>query len=179
MTIKGENQKLKIDIYPGSKKNRIRAFRIAPTLMIFFIFFGSGFAQKIKVDNIGFEIKDSIIEIHYDLVGQLEKTYNVSVELKREQAPDFSYKPKLLSGDVGKGKFAGNNRKIIWNFTNEFKPEAGISDYFFEVSAKKPGKAWIYIVAGGVVAGGATAAILLLTGKKDEPEKTFPVPVRP
>lgn len=148
-------------------------------LLLFALFTGNSFAQKIKVDNIGFEMKDTIIEIHYDLVGQLEKSYNVSVELKREQVPEFGFKPKLLSGDVGKGKFAGTNRKIIWNFTDEFKPEAGITDYYFEVTAKKTGKAWIYILAGAVVAGGATTAIILLTGKDDAPEKHFPVPARP
>ena len=140
-------------------------------------------AQKIRVDNIGYELKDENIEIHYDLVGLPEKNYKVSVVLKREQAPGFIVKPKSLKGDVGTGKFAGNDRRIIWNFINEFKPEEGITDYYFEVTAKKPGKAWIFIVGGGLVAGGA-AAVILLTGKKDEPASKpvpakFPIPVRP
>ena len=140
-------------------------------------------AQKIRVDNIRYELKENNIEIFYDLIGQASKDYKVSVVLKREQDAAFSFTPVSMQGDVGKGKFAGEGRKIIWNYTNEFKPEAGVTDYYFEVTAKKPSKTWLF-VAGGVVAAGGTAAVILLTGNKDNStsppvNKTFPVPVRP
>lgn len=135
-------------------------------------------AQKIRVDNIRYELKESNIDIFYDLIGMSSKQYKVSVVLKREQDPSFSFKPVNAVGDVGKGYFAGEGRRIIWNYTNEFKPEAGVSDYYFEITAKKPGKTWLFVAGGVLVAGGATTAILL-SGKKDSPAKTFPVPIRP
>ena len=138
-------------------------------------------AQKIRVDNIRYELKEDYIEIYYDLVGSPSAEYKVSVVLKREQSPGFIFKPGSIRGDVGKGKFAGEGRKIIWNFTNEFKPEAGVNDYYFEVTASKGSKTWLFIAGGGVlVAGGVTAAILL-SGKKDNSNsaQTFPVPTRP
>ena len=141
-------------------------------------------AQKIKVDNIRYELKEDNIEILYDLVGLPSKTYNVSVVLKREQDPGFSFTPNTLSGYVGKGNFAGNGRKIIWNFANEFKPEAGVTDYYFEITAKKSSKAWMFIAGGGILVGGGIVAAILLLGNKDEPDpvipsKLFPIPARP
>jgi len=138
-------------------------------------------AQKIRVENIRYELNDDYIEIYYDLIGDPSKEYKVSVALKREQDPRFIFNPSSIRGDVGKGRFAGESRKIIWNFTNEFKPDPEVTDYFFEVTASKGSKTWIYLVGGGVlVAGGATAAILLLGNKdKSTTGKTFPVPARP
>ena len=140
-------------------------------------------AQKIRVDNISYEVKDSYIEIRYDLLGIPYKEYKISVELKREQAAGFSFKPKLLSGDVGKGTLAGEGKKIIWDYTNEFKPEAGVTDYYFEVTAKRGSKTWLYVAGGGILVAGGVTAALLLTGNKDKSPpataKTFPVPVRP
>ena len=140
-------------------------------------------AQKIRVDNIRYELKENNIEIYYDLIGQASKDYKVSVVLKRENDAAFSVTPVSLQGDIGKGKFAGEGRKIIWNYTNEFKPEAGVTDYYFEVSAKKPSKTWLF-VAGGILVAGGTATAILLSGGKDNTTNppvvnTFPVPSRP
>jgi hypothetical protein len=141
------------------------------------------YAQKAKVDNVRYEISGDNIEIYYDLVGLTYKKYKVSVLLKREQSNEVIFKPKALSGDVGKGKFAGGSRKIIWNYVNEFKPESGVNDYYFEVSVKPVRKTWGYFVGGGVLLGGGAAAIILLQGNnkksQPEPEKSFPVPTRP
>ena len=137
-------------------------------------------AQKVKVDNVHYELKESYVEIWYDLIGEPDKNYKVTVKLKRESDPAFSFTPRSLSGNVGKGRFAGEGRKITWYFSNEFKPAEGVEDYYFEVTAVKPSKVWIWVAGGALVAGGTTAAILLLTGKKDEPAaRSFPIPSRP
>ncbi|MEI6435023.1 MAG: hypothetical protein WCP32_09280 [Bacteroidota bacterium] len=164
----------------GKERMKISIFVYFVLIIMLSIQISESRAQKIKVDNIGYELKDDNIQIHYDLIGEPAKNYKVSVVLKREQSPGFMFKPKSLVGDIGKGKFAGTDRRIIWNFINEFKPEEGVTDYYFEVTAKKPGKAWIYILGGGILAGGATAAVILLSGKKDEADpKIFPQPIRP
>jgi hypothetical protein len=82
-------------------------------------------------------------------------------------------------GDVGKGWFAGENRKIIWNYRNEFKPDPNASDYYFEISAKKPGHAWVYILSGAIVAGTGAAVYFMTREKSEDPGPKFPIPVRP
>lgn len=162
-----------------------RFFRIFPASAILLPFWLVAFpfdlfSQKPVVDNVTFSLKESHIEIDYDLIGKKGKNYKVNVELKREQFPGFSVKPQSVKGDVGKGVVPGEKRRIIWDFGKEFLPEKDAEDYYFVVTAKKPSMAWLYVLGGAVVAGGGTAAILLLTNKKDEtPTKTFPVPVRP
>lgn len=138
-------------------------------------------AQKTKVDNVSYQLKDNTIEISYDLDGKPYKNYKVSVTLKRELYPGFSFKPVSVKGDVGKGWFAGQNRKIIWDYKDEFKPEMQATDYFFEVTAKKPSKAWIFIVGGAALVGGGVAAYFLLNkdDKDSEPILAFPIPARP
>ena len=143
--------------------------------------FHSGYAQKTRVDNVSYQLKDNTIEISYDLDGKPYKNYKVSVLLKRELYPDFLIEPVSVKGDVGKGWFAGQNRKIIWDFKDEFKPEMQATDYFFEVTAKKPSKAWIFIVGGAALVGGGVAAYFLLNkdDKESDPVLAFPIPVRP
>jgi hypothetical protein len=138
-------------------------------------------AQKTKVDNVSYQLKENTIEISYDLDGKPYKNYKVSVMLRRELYPGFSFKPVSVKGDVGKGWFAGQNRKIIWDFKDEFKPEMQATDYFFEVTAKRPSKAWIFIVGGAALVGAGVATYFLLSNddKESEPVLAFPIPVRP
>jgi hypothetical protein len=138
-------------------------------------------AQKTKVDNVSYQLKENTIEISYDLDGKPYKNYKVSVMLRRELFPGFSFKPVSVKGDIGKGWFAGQNRKIIWDYKDEFKPEMQATDYYFEVTAKRPSKAWIFIVGGAALVGGGVAAYFLLNkdDKDSDPVLAFPIPVRP
>lgn len=160
--------------------NKIFRLLLLPVIVIL-LTIHSGLAQKTKVDNVSFQLKDNTIEINYDLDGKPYKNYKVSVLLKRELYPDFSIRPLSVKGDIGKGWFAGTSRKIIWDYKNEFKPEMQATDYFFEVTAKKPSKAWIFIVGGAALVGGGVAAYFLLNkdDKDSEPVLAFPIPVRP
>jgi hypothetical protein len=138
--------------------------------------------------NIRLEIKKGTVTIFYDLNGPTEIEYNIDVAVKKEKDKNFIHIPQEITGDKGKGYYAGKNRKIIWNYSKEFP--AGLEDAYFELTTSilsKPvetaeikdvgkGSNLIYYIGGGVlVAGGITA--LILSGKTTE--KTTELPDAP
>ena len=115
-----------------------------------------------KVKNVRYEILGTQLVIRYDLLAP-GTTYRVRVVIRKESEKGFVYVPRLLSGDVGEGEFAGTNRQVTWDFLAEFPGGLEGDDFYFVVEAEKaPWKLspWYYIV-GGVAAVGAGAAYLL------------------
>jgi hypothetical protein len=160
-----------------------RQFKLLSILLLsaFAITLGyQSFAQRPVVENVNFTVKQEYIEISYDLVGDLYKNYKVTVELRKETDPDFKFEPYDVKGDVGKGWFAGQRRIILWDYRNEFSPDPDSDDYYFVVTAKKPGKAWLYLLGGAALAGTAAVVTSSLLRENDEnPSLKFPVPGRP
>ena len=127
-----------------------------------------------KVKNVRFEILGTQLVIRYDLAAPND-TYKVRVVLRKESESGFVYVPRLLSGDVGEGEFAGTNRQVTWDFLAEFPGGLDGDDFYFVVEAEKaPWKLspWYYI-AGGVVAVGA-ASVYLLTQKSTTTVNSLP-----
>jgi hypothetical protein len=109
--------------------------------------------------------KDGYI-IRYDLNGDIEKEYEVKIYLMDKGNIKYEYELKLVKGDVGVGKFGGRDRKVVWNFNDEFKGGIDNDNLYLKITAEKIGGGipW-YVWAGGALAGGAAA--VLLGGKKD------------
>lgn len=140
------------------------------------------FPQEAKVTNVSFELKNNNVFIYYDLEGDKDAEYNVSVSLRREEISGYIFVPTNLSGDVGEGKFVGKGRTIIWDVSKDFHIDEEVTDYYFEVTAEKAGgSSWFYYVGGAVIAGGVAA--LLLVGGEENGDGTQtaiePPPVRP
>ncbi len=140
------------------------------------------FPQETKVTNVNFELKNNNVFIYYDLEGDKDAEYNVSVTLRREEISGYIFVPTNLSGDVGEGKFVGKGRTIIWEVHKDFHIDEEVTDYYFEVKAEKAGgSSWYYYVGGAVIAGGVAA--LLLVGGEENGEVTQtaikPPPIRP
>jgi hypothetical protein len=135
-------------------------------------------SQDVMVNNINFIINDQQVEIRYDLDGDQESKYKVDLVMKKKSSPDFCKVPRTISGDVGKGKWSGNNRIIFWDFVKEFQFEGDIDDYYFEVTARK---IWltpkVYLCAGAAIIVG-TVTVLLLTGEEEGAAIKLP-PSRP
>ena len=134
-----------------------------------------------KVKNVRFEILGTQLVIRYDLTAP-EDTYRVRVVLRKESESGFVYVPRLLSGDVGEGEFAGTNRQVTWDFLAEFPGGLEGDDFYFVVEAEKA--PWrlspVYYIVGGVVAVGAAAVYLLTQTKTDTGTSLpagFPSPV--
>lgn len=98
-------------------------------------------AQKHEVSNVSYTVSDeSLIIVEYDLLGK-DKRYVVELFLKRTGNPRFSYEPQTLMGDVGKGRFSGENRRIIWSPLNDvgedFTLDPFVDDYYFVIRARR------------------------------------------
>jgi hypothetical protein len=149
---------------------------------IFFLLASVCFAQEIT--NITFEPQQDKIIIYYDLTGDKDEEYEVSVVLRREEYAAFQLVAKSVTGDVGLGKFAGTKRKVIWDVAKDYHIDPEVTDYYFEVKVKtiSGGISWYYYVIAAVL-GGATAAVLVGGGDEEQPPVTQnPIgapPVRP
>lgn len=122
------------------------------------------FSQSVDVSNVSFALQDSNVVIHYDLAGPRNKAYKVTVLLRRKGDPGFKFMPADVSGDVGKGDFAGTDRRVVWHMFKEIPDGLYGNDYYFEVTATLIGGgggiSWLYYVSGAIVAGGAAAAVI-------------------
>jgi len=93
--------------------------------------------QKRVVNNVRFTIYGSLVTINYDLQGDPEARYSVSLILRKESDSTFRYSPKELTGDIGLGKYAGRGKKIVWDISDEFPQGLQGSDFYFVVNAKE------------------------------------------
>lgn len=127
-----------------------------------------------EVSNVSFELIGENIHITFTLTPITEDEYEISSVLKRTSDASFQYTPENMTGDIGEGKYAGINRKIIWNVTDQEMKLFDGDDYYFEVTAKKiessGGIPWYYYV-GTAAVGGAVAAVLL-GGSDDKSSST-------
>ncbi len=177
---KGHKKNIKI------RKNIMKINKFLRLLILFlFLTTANNLAQN-KI-NTSYEYSNHNIFIYYDFTGDASKEYDVSILLKRTSQPDFLLKPGSLTGDLGKGKFANEKRKITWHLTPQEESSLTADDYYFEVTANEiksgGGLPW-YVYVGGVVLGGGAAAFLLLNKKSESTgtgsETSFPnPPVRP
>lgn len=127
-------------------------------------------SQEVRVTNIDFTLDGQNIEIRYDLAGNPKMKYKVDVILKRRDLPDYSLKPSNIKGDIGKGKFAGTQRKAVWNYVQEFQPGENYADYYFEVRAtelKKIPRGYLY--AGSSVVVGIVVAVIFSGEPENDP----------
>ncbi|HVO73890.1 MAG TPA: hypothetical protein VMT35_07695 [Ignavibacteriaceae bacterium] len=132
-----------------------------------------------------FEASEGKIFIYYELKGDASAEYQVDIKLKRTSDPSFELVPAVMIGDVGKGKFAGGKRTIIWHLNSDEESKLQGEDFYFDVTAKKieegGGIPW-WVFAGTAAVGGGVAAILLLKksdsggGTETPPNTTFPNP---
>jgi hypothetical protein len=135
-----------------------------------------------KIENVTASFTGREVLIKYDLLGEPGREYEISVILKRKSNNTFSYKPKILQGDYGKGKFAGKGRQILWDFSKEFENGLLGNDYYFEVNIENSKTEYskiLWIGAGVAVLGGGVAYLIF---KKDKTSSTVdfpPPPIRP
>lgn len=151
-------------------------------ILISIVLTSASIAQEII--NVAYEAQQDKIIVYYDLIGDKDEDYVVSLVLRREEYAAFQIVAKSVTGDVGVGKFVGTKKKIIWDVTKDYHIDPEITDYYFEVKVKEisGGIAWYYYAIAAVL-GGATAAVLIGGGDEEQPPVTQnPIgapPIRP
>jgi len=135
------------------------------------------------VSNIEFELEVEQLKIFYDLSGDKENEYNITLVLT-ERATNNINEIKQISGDVENVK-PGKNKVIIWQFRKEIENNINLKNYDLKISAeKKGGIAWYLYAGGGAVVAGGVLAIILGGGKEGngdvaERQKIGSPPIRP
>lgn len=127
-------------------------------------------AEEIRLENIYPVLQDEAVIIAYDLLAPMDKKYEVRLVMRRENDSTFIFFPKTVSGDAGKGKFAGRDRTIRWTYTQDAPAGFAGDDYYFVIAVKKTGsKIWLYRGALGAAVGGAIY-LAIPSSQKELPE---------
>ena len=128
------------------------------TLLLLFSVYVVSAQEKIRVQNVRFEVAGTRVVVGYDLEGPADRDYIVKVILRREANQSFLHLPKTITGDVGEGRFVGKSKQAAWDILKEFPQGLDGDDFYFVVDVEviKPGSTLLYWIGGGAaVVGGA------------------------
>lgn len=117
-------------------------------------------AEEVKGEVKKVEIAGDEVTLFYDLRGVADEDYVIQVFLIPSRRPGAARELTAVRGDVGKGKFAGTGRKIVWSMSEFPDLEEG-ETYAFRISVDRPGISWYYWAGGGAALAGGAAIILL------------------
>jgi hypothetical protein len=138
--------------------------------------------QALKYDLVDVQLKGEQFVLKYILNEPVEDEYQVAVVFLREKDSQFKIIPRSASGAIGKGRFAGKDNTIVWNYKSDYPTDLNGDDFYFILDIRRVEQSstpWTWIGIGtAAVAGGV--AYLLLKGKKEttpEPELVPPLSV--
>lgn len=121
------------------------------------------------VDNVNYTVSNGTVYVTYNLFGESDQLYKISLILKRESDKDMAYVPRAVSGDIGEGNFAGQNRQIIWEMKNDFPDGLVGDDFYFAVQAEEINESSNILMWAGVgVAAAAAALAYIIVGGESE-----------
>jgi len=127
-------------------------------------------AQEVRGEVKNVEIAGNEVTLTFDLHASADEDYVIAVFLVPAKHPSAARELTAVRGDVGKGKFAGTGRKIIWTMSEFADLEEG-EMYGFRITVDRPGIPWYYWAGGGAaVAGGA--ALIFIKGSSSAPTPT-------
>ncbi len=133
--------------------------------------------KKAAVNNIRHEQLNDCIIITYDLAGNPDERYDVSISLQKRGDGSFRYAPKELTGNIGENIVPGNNLTIEWNYSEEFPEGVNNADFYFAAQVSEESETsvspWIWIGAALIVGG---IVYFLVKKEKEEVPNEFPTP---
>ncbi|MFI5236317.1 MAG: hypothetical protein ACHQLA_00085 [Ignavibacteriales bacterium] len=97
----------------------------------------SGDKEGDIAENVKFTVINKKIYINYDLPGNSNQLYDVSLILKRISNSEAVYEPITVSGDIGEGRHGGKNKLITWDMQKDFPGGLSGEDFYFVVRAEK------------------------------------------
>lgn len=117
--------------------------------------------QGAEVTDVRFTVSGMTVVVEYDLKGDPATKYAVSLVLRKRSDPSFRYLPQTLSGDVGLGRYAGNDRRIEWDVSREFPQGLQGTGYYFVVNAEEVGSNHSTGILGWIGAGAVAVAAVV------------------
>lgn len=130
-----------------------------------------------RIENARWEVVSNVVVITYDLIGDAQLTYDVSITLTRAGDRNFKIVPASVTGAIGKGKYAGVRLEIRWDYKKDVPQGLSGDDYAFEfviqIIKEEGGSNLLLYLAGGLAVVGGAAA-LLLGGSKATSTTTSP-----
>lgn len=132
-----------------------------------------------RLTRLEWRILHNEVVISYDLEGEANKSYVVSVTLLRESDKTFRVSPVFLTGKVGKGKFVGTNNEIRWAYGNERGGPFAGNDYYIELQVEKAGGFPWLITAGSAAIAGIAFALAAKAKGSPPPISTDQLPYPP
>jgi hypothetical protein len=136
-----------------------------------------------RIENARWGVSGDVVVITFDLVGNSDLTYDVSITLTRESDKNFKIVPASVTGSIGKGKHAGLRREIRWDFKKDVPQGFSGEDYAFmfsiQIIREEEGSNLLYYLAGGALVAGGAAVFLLSSSKSAEASATAGLPNPP
>lgn len=134
-----------------------------------------------RLENARWELAGDVVVITYDLIGDADLTYEVSITLTRESDKNLKIVPKTVKGAIGRGKYAGVRMEIRWEYRKDVQQPLTGDDYSFEfviqIIKEESSSNLLYYLLGGVGVAAGAAALVLAGGKKvSEVPSTLPNP---
>lgn len=116
------------------------------------------------VRNVSSSRADGLVTVTYDLIGERDEEYQVTLLISASGGEAFDYEPKAVSGDVGEGVKPGSGRRIRWRYREDF-PDGLQRGIRYRVKVQEEGgNGWLYALGSAVVVGGGATAAAFLTG---------------
>ena len=134
------------------------------------------------VDNVNYSVADDKVIVTYDLLGDPDQLYKVSLILRRTSSKDVMYIPKTVSGDIGEGHYSGKGKRIVWNIKEDFPGGLSGQDFYFMIRAVKIESGPDILLWTGIgVAAVAAVATYLIVGSESGSDSgnssgSFPLP---
>jgi hypothetical protein len=126
--------------------------------------------QGLKYEIVDVQMKDGQFILKYDLNESSDAEYVVKTVFLREKDPLFKIIPLSTSGAIGRGKFAGKDNTIVWDYKNDYAADLNGDDFYFVLDIKRiehSSTPWLWIGLGSAAAAGT--AVYFILGNKTTP----------
>jgi hypothetical protein len=132
-----------------------------------------------RLSKLDWHVSRDEVVVTYDLEGDPDDAYVVSMVLMRESDRTFRFKPILVSGKIGEGKFAGKDNEIRWSYKHDYPQGFEGDDYYVELHVENAGSfPWLIAASGAAIAG--IVAVLASSSKTSEQKSdAFQLPFPP
>lgn len=120
--------------------------------------------------NLDWTVQQDEVVIIYDLLGDRDESFDVSVTMLQRNDSTFRIVPSTMTGDIGPATTAGPGRIIRWRWRDDIPWELTGGGYYFELRTERSAETkWWLMALGAAAAGGLTAVLMASARVKEGP----------